>query len=76
MNLTQTSARSTVLAQTLFVALVGLTLVFAAGFAQSHALRPLEQMARQQRDPLGDVGELGVTEDELVERLALALDVD
>jgi len=38
MNLTQTSARSTVLAQTLFVALVGLTLVFAAGFAQSHAL--------------------------------------
>ena len=39
MNLTQTSARSTVLAQTLFVALVGLTLVFAAGFAQSHALK-------------------------------------
>ena len=38
MNLIQTSARSTVLAQTLFVALVGLTLVFAAGFAQSHAL--------------------------------------
>ncbi len=38
MNLIQTSARSSVLAQTLFVALVGLTLVFAAGFAQSQGL--------------------------------------
>ena len=33
-------------------------------------------MTRQQRDALGDVGELGVIEDKLVQRLALALDVD
>jgi cobalt transporter subunit CbtB len=38
MNLIQTSARSSVLIQTLFVALVGLTLVFASGFAQSQTL--------------------------------------
>lgn len=38
MNLIQTTARSSILIQTLFVALVGLTLVFASGFAHSQTL--------------------------------------
>ena len=38
MNTTQTSARSTTLMQTLFMALIGATLVFAAGFAHSQTL--------------------------------------
>lgn len=37
-NLTQTSTRSNVLMQTLFMALVGATLVFASGFAHSQTL--------------------------------------
>jgi cobalt transporter subunit CbtB len=38
MNLIQTSVRSNVLLQSLFVAMVGLTLVFASGFANSQSL--------------------------------------
>lgn len=36
--LTQTAARSPVLMQSIFMALIGATLVFAAGFAQSQTL--------------------------------------
>lgn len=38
MNLTQTSTRSTALMQTLFVAMIGATIVFASGFAHSQTL--------------------------------------
>ncbi len=38
MNLTQTQTRSFSLVQTLLVAMVGLTLVFASGFAHSQTL--------------------------------------
>lgn len=37
-NLTQTAATSSVLMQSIFMALIGATLVFAAGFAHSQSL--------------------------------------
>lgn len=38
MNLIQTTAKSSVLAQSLFALIVGVTLVFASGFAHSQTL--------------------------------------